>query len=155
MQYRCEDTDKRNDYWFCELTGRMLIWSDTRKKYLKLVMIDNGVYVFRPIDGGKTIRIATPKTATIDTYDLYVCSLNLLDEKEKEYLRAVVKPFMKYHDLEIVKEKIMNDYAITIIIIDLRDYSSGEIKFPLYKDKTMYQGLEENKYYNLKELLCL
>lgn len=155
MYYRCEDTDKRNDYCFGELAGRMLIWSDNRKMYLKLVMREDDVFVFRPVKGGKTIRIETPSTTPIDYYDLYVCFPNFLDEKEKEYLKAVVKPFMKYHDLEIIKERIMNDFSIKIIIIDLRDYSSGLIQFPLFKDKTMYQGLEEDKYYNLKELLCL
>lgn len=91
MYYRCEDTDKRNDYCFGELTGRMLIWSDNRKMYLKLVMKKDDVFVFRPVEGGKTIRIETPSTTPIDYYDLYVCFPNLLDEKEKEYLRACCK----------------------------------------------------------------
>lgn len=155
MKYRCEDTDKRNDYYFGELTGRMLLWHDKRKEYFKLVMKENDLYVFRPVEGGRTMRIEARSTETIDEEYLYVCSLNFLNEDEKEYLRAVVKPFIENNDLEIIKERIMMDYSLKILIINLRDYTYREIIFPLFKDKAMYQGLEEDKYYNLKELLCL
>lgn len=69
----------------------------------------------------------------------------ILDEKEKEYLRAVIRPFrnrVKY----IVKHTY---YEKEYIKIGMKGES---ISFPYFKKNTMYKGLEEYKEYTLEEL---
>ena len=65
----------------------------------------------------------------------------ILDEKEKEYLSIVLKPFM--NDIEYI---VKDEY----IIVELNDNDS--MSFPNLKDDRMYAGMEENKKYTLKEL---
>lgn len=70
----------------------------------------------------------------------------ILDEEEKEYLSAVIRPFksrIKYISKETTC--IHNHY----IFIDL---GSDDIALPIFSNKTMYKGMEADKEYTLKEL---
>jgi hypothetical protein len=73
----------------------------------------------------------------------------VLDEVEKEYLKAVIKPFrnkVKY----ITKFKCQyseNKRYINILFSD-----EGYLSFPYFKADSMYKGMELNKYYTLEEL---
>lgn len=70
----------------------------------------------------------------------------ILDDAEKEYLNAVIRPF-KIRVKCISKETtcIRNHY----IFIDL---GSDDIALPIFSNKTMYKGMEADKKYTLKEL---
>ena len=70
----------------------------------------------------------------------------ILDDAEKEYLNAVIRPF-KSRVKCISKETtcIRNHY----IFIDL---GSDDIALPIFSNKTMYKGMEADKKYTLKEL---
>ncbi len=69
----------------------------------------------------------------------------ILDEKEKEYLRAVIKPFRKKVECIFLKRSVRGDY----ITIELElEY----ISLPYFKSKTMYRGMKLDKRYTLKEL---
>ena len=70
----------------------------------------------------------------------------ILDEKEKEYLNNIIKPFRnrvtyiekrKWQDSEYIKIGIKND-----VNIDLPNFEKGK----------MYQGMESDKNYTLSEL---
>lgn len=74
----------------------------------------------------------------------------ILDEAEKEYLSAVIKPFRSRVEY-IVKWKIYNDFK-QFLHIEL--YGGDCLTFPNFKADTMYRGMEVGKYYTLKEL-CL
>ena len=78
--------------------------------------------------------------------DLYLCiEEEILDEKEKEYLRAVIRPF---RDRVKYIEKC-GGYEKDYIKIGVK----GEpIVFPFFKKNTMYKGMEQNKEYTLEEL---
>jgi hypothetical protein len=69
----------------------------------------------------------------------------ILDDIEKEYLRAVIKPFrnrVKYIKKHTYYEK---EY--------IEIYVKGEaIIFPYFKKNTMYKGMEKYKEYTLEEL---
>ena len=70
----------------------------------------------------------------------------VLDDVEKEYLSAVIRPFrsrIKYISKETTC--IHNHY----IFIDL---GSDDIALPIFSNKTMYKGMEADKEYTLKEL---
>lgn len=72
----------------------------------------------------------------------------ILDEAEKEYLRAVIKPFREKYHTYITKQKIYaGDERVQIYFIKYT-----VIKLPFFKAGTMYKGMELDKEYSLEEL---
>ena len=70
----------------------------------------------------------------------------ILDEKEKEYLNNIIKPFRnrvtyigkrKWQDSEYIKIGIINNINISL---------------PFFTKSTMYKGMESDKKYTLSEL---
>ena len=72
---------------------------------------------------------------------------SILDEAEKEYLSAVIKPF-KSRVKCIAKVKSLSGSAQFIRIELYGDY----MIFPNFKVNTMYRGMELEKKYTLEEL---
>lgn len=71
----------------------------------------------------------------------------ILDEKEKEYLSAVIKPFKD--DVEsVVKEHVSDGEYISFYM----NKSTDNFILPNFKKGTMYKGMELDKEYTLKEL---
>lgn len=74
----------------------------------------------------------------------------ILDEKEKEYLSAVIKPFRK--DVKYIKKcsfVLNNEYTECIGIY----FQNNEVLlFPSLKKDNMYKGMKTNKEYTLEEL---
>ena len=69
----------------------------------------------------------------------------ILDEVEKEYLRAVIKPFRKsitYIIKETFSDKEYIELGLDYDVIDL----------PYFKKGKMYKGMKEDKEYTLEEL---
>lgn len=83
-------------------------------------------------------------TGTIEVENGYILEKEILDEKEKEYLSAVIKPFRDRIEF-IAKRRMFDDY----ICIGLNDEA---ISLPYFKKGTMYKGMELYKEYTLKEL---
>lgn len=72
----------------------------------------------------------------------------ILDDAEREYLSAVIKPFRKMIAY-IVKAQDFDDGKQCIRII----LQNGDgMHFPYLDDDAMYKGMEVNKDYSLKEL---
>lgn len=72
----------------------------------------------------------------------------VLDDVEKEFLKAVIKPFRKMIAY-IVKAQDFDDGKQCIRII----LQNGDgIHFPYLDDDTMYKGMKKNKKYSLEEL---
>lgn len=72
----------------------------------------------------------------------------VLDDVEREYLSAVIKPFRNRVDYIMKEENICS--STEFIHIDL---SGGDIAdFPNFKVGTMYKGMEIDKSYTLQEL---
>lgn len=72
----------------------------------------------------------------------------ILDDVEKEYLSAVIRPF-KNRISDIVKINFDSEKSYIVIHIN-----SESFYFPYFKKGTMYEGMEADKKYTLKEL-CL
>ena len=69
----------------------------------------------------------------------------ILDEEEKEYLRAVIRPFrdrVKYIMKNTYYEKEFIDIGV----------NKERIGLPCFKGNTMYKGMEKHKEYTLEEL---
>lgn len=71
----------------------------------------------------------------------------ILDDEEKEYLKAVIKPF-RNRISDIVKRNYNSEESYIVIRIN----NSETIFFPKFKKGTMYEGMEIDKEYTLKEL---
>lgn len=70
----------------------------------------------------------------------------ILDAKEKEYLRNVIRPFryrVKY---------IMKDFGCNTEYIHIRLVDDDLINLPYFKQNTMYKNMELDKKYTLEEL---
>ena len=75
----------------------------------------------------------------------------ILNEKEKEYLSNVIKPFRDRVKYIIKTENSLGEY----IVIDSRLYTgwrSDVTLLPEFEKGAMYKGMEINKRYNLEEL---
>lgn len=70
----------------------------------------------------------------------------ILDEKEKEYLSAVIRPFKGRVDYI----KKLDITGIEFICIYLKN--DEDIDFPYFKKGTMYKGMKLDRRYTLKEL---
>lgn len=70
----------------------------------------------------------------------------ILDEQEKKYLSAVIRPF-RDRIKSIAKLSDLSNHYIFIRFKD-KEY----ISFPNFKKNTMYKGMKEYKDYTLEEL---
>lgn len=70
----------------------------------------------------------------------------ILDDVEKDYLSAVIKPFRK----KIKYIVIWRDGSEQFLHIEL--YDDEYVNFPNFKANTMYKGMEPNRWYSLDEL---
>ena len=73
----------------------------------------------------------------------------ILTDKEKAYLSAVIKPFRK--DVECI-EKIKTYYGEKEYIYITMKKDDDYCELPVFKKGTMYKGMEVNKRYTLEEL---
>ena len=89
-------------------------------------------------------------------YTVYKKESEILDEKEKEYLSTIIKPFKNRVEY-IIKENvnqvncfISNSKQFEHIVIKITD--SDFIFLTKFKKNTMYKKMETNKAYTLKKL---
>ncbi len=73
----------------------------------------------------------------------------ILDDKEKEYLRKVIKPFRKRIKYISLKNSV-GEYNAVYIAVYLENDDS--MTLPNFKNGTMYKNMEVKKRYTLKEL---
>ena len=71
----------------------------------------------------------------------------ILDEAEKEYLKAVIKPFKKHVKTIMKAKQVATLYAITIDIEE-----KYTIALPGFKKDEMYKGMKLEKEYTIEEL---
>lgn len=83
-------------------------------------------------------------TGTIEVENGYILEKEILDEKEKEYLSAVIKPFRDRIEYIMKVEDVLEYIAIYL--------KNERLPFPYFDKGTMYKGMELNKKYTLKEL---
>lgn len=85
-------------------------------------------------------------TGTIEVENGFIQEKEILDEAEKRYLKAVIRPF-KNTVKHISRKTTCGEECFIYIDLD-GDY----IALPSFKKETMYNGMEEDKKYTLKEL---
>jgi len=85
----------------------------------------------------------SPYTYTLET--IYERKDEILNEKEKEYLRAVIRPFRNRVE-SFYKNCFFDEEQIWISM------DNWVIKLPFFKKNTMYKGMEIDKEYSLEDL---
>ena len=78
----------------------------------------------------------------------------ILDDKEKEYLSRIIKPFKMYL-ISITKEERADREMIIIRYNDYMDRNidrASILRLPTFKKGTMYNGMQTDKQYTLEEL---
>ena len=76
----------------------------------------------------------------------------ILDDAEKQYLSAVIKPFRKYViSIRLQDVGVTSNQRVTVFY---NDYVFGRSSFalPTFKKGTMYKGMELGKKYTPEEL---
>ena len=76
----------------------------------------------------------------------------ILDDAEKRYLSAVIKPFRKYViSIRLQDVGVTSDQRVTVFY---NDYVFGRSSYALttFKKGTMYKGMEVGRKYTLEEL---
>lgn len=84
------------------------------------------------------------------TYIEDIVNPQILDESERQYLSAVIKPFRDRVDF-ICKENAIEHYGTQRIGIAFTD-ESMYMALPFFKSGTMYKGMELGNQYTLEEL---
>lgn len=88
----------------------------------------------------------------IGTLKIIKISKPILDDIEKEYLSAVIKPF-RNRVICIIKNKCLPDEYLRIHLKHYTGKDANEIIYlPCFKNGLMYKGMEINKEYTLEEL---
>lgn len=108
--------------------GGLKYWSGSPKKW-------NGSGLLEDLIIGTLTIIKIPKP--------------ILDDIEKDYLSAVIKPFR--NQVISISKKLGNYGEFIDIEIKNAEYSDG-IYLPYFKPNSMYKGMKLYKYYTLKEL---
>lgn len=85
-------------------------------------------------------------TGTIEVENGFIQEKGILDETEKRYLKSIIRPF-KNRVISICKR--VNFVGFYYILIKLKE---DTIVLPDFEKGTMYNGMEEEKIYTLKEL---
>ena len=88
-------------------------------------------------------------TGTINVEKGFIVKKEILDEAEKEYLHAVIKPFKK-RIVSIILKKFIVKRDRVFVYIELNNKNS--ILLPNFKQGTMYKNMEIDRKYTLKEL---
>lgn len=125
--------------------GDKVIWATRGNKNNKYTsIITNSCYTVKEFEyNDKVLKVLRP-TGYKTVYEV---KKEILDEEEKEYLSAVIRPF-KNRVLYISKNCNFNEENYLAIRIK-NDYT---IYLPGFKKGTMYNGMELHKKYTLKEL---
>lgn len=89
--------------------------------------------------------------------ELEISMLDILDRKEKEYLRNVIKPF-RDRVKSIAKQNYTNGYdyisiSVSYPINDCFDcFGTDSLFLPVFKSGTMYNNMKVDRKYTLEEL---
>ena len=85
-------------------------------------------------------------TGTLEVENGFIVEKEILDDAEKEYLKNVIKPFKN-------KVKYIGKYGDSRgEYINIKITSDSTMSFPYFDKNTMYEGMETDKKYTLKEL---
>lgn len=136
-------------------TGDKVTWVDRvqNKKHTRIVKSSD--YNIEQFESycvcGEVVKVLRPTGYKT----VYEAEKAILDKEEKEYLSAIIKPFKKR--IKFIEKRSCladgNKYYLHICVQSSFNIPyDEEISLPYFKDKEMYNGMRNNRKYNLKEL---
>jgi hypothetical protein len=130
-------------------TGRLIGLSEKPIKRDNLwESFGNTVFVCRYVPIFQSIRSDDKEPVSLES----IVHQQILDDVEKKYLSAVIKPFRdRVKHICRINCLGVTSSGYQYIYITLSD-DSYNIDLPLFKKDTMYQGMEPGHSYTLKEL---
>lgn len=127
--------------------GDKVVWAirdNENNKYTSIIV--NGSYTVKEFEyNDKVLKVLRPTGYKT----VYEAKKEILDEEEKKYLSAVIKPFKNRVEYIIKRLSSRNSTAEYIVIKLIND---DYITLPYFDKRTMYKGMELGKEYTLKEL---
>lgn len=127
--------------------GDKIVWvfgNDKNNKYTSIIT-ENGYTVKEFEAYNKVLNVLRPTGYKT----VYKAKKEILDEEEKKYLSAVIKPFKNRVEYIIKK---LSFYNRTAEYIEIELINDDCIMLPYFDKRTMYKGMEIDKKYTLKEL---
>lgn len=127
---------------------------DLTKLTFKIEGENNPSQVFKILDGTNVV-FEKPILLNRVSLSLFLSWLeeeyvpDILTDKEKAYLSAVIKPFRKR--IEYI-EKTDNYYVDGKQFLSIGLVTDDHCYLPFFKKGTMYKGMEANKAYTLEDL---
>ena len=127
---------------------------DLTKLTFKIEGENNPSQVFKILDGTNVV-FEKPILLNRAHLSLFLSWLeeeyvpDILTDKEKDYLSAIIKPFRK--DIKYI-EKFKSNYVGKEYIYIVMKKDDDYCKLPRFFKGTMYRGMELNKRYTLEEL---
>ncbi len=120
--------------------------------------------ILEEIDNCKNLSVAIMKVYEMHSEDLsnneisclnWLCSKYvepILSKEEKKYLSSVIAPFK--NDVESIEKTKFENKGFETISVYVRTCADRveEIRFPRFKEGTMYKNMELGRSYRLKEL---
>lgn len=97
----------------------------------------------------KNIRFEDKEPTSIES----IVHPQILDDAEKKYLSAVIRPF-RYRAVFVKKIYHVGNYEQIIVRVKsiATDTDIADIPFPFFNEGQMYKGMKLNKEYTLEEL---
>ena len=114
---------------------------DKNRYYFKSDFIEKVDTFYKTLPNDFSGKLTIEKGQVIKKED----KKEILDEVEKEYLKAVIKPFRKR--MTCIKKSRYFNYEFIILNLD-----NDGIFLPGFKKGKMYKGMKEDKEYTLEEL---
>ena len=126
---------------------------DLTKLTFKIEGENNPSQVFKILDGTNVV-FEKPILLNRADLSLFLSWLEqeykppILDEKEKAYLSAVIKPFRKDVECIVKFKRYSGEKEYIYMTMKRDDYCT----LPIFEKGTMYKGMEANERYTLEEL---
>ena len=135
-----------------------MTFEEAIKKYEKVKKSHwqkKGFYITADIAGDIVDASGIPVVLNIldleDDWEEYTEPQEILDKEEKEYLRAVIKPFRNRIDY-ITRFDSDDGIVISLKCSEVPPYNVGVITLPWFIKKEAYRGMIIRKRYTLEEL---
>lgn len=114
----------------------------------KYKIIDTGIYFFDEEDNLWYSAWSMASVLLRGNFQIIKLPKPILDEKEKEYLSYIIRPF-RSEIISIYKQR-SDSHRNEWININFKN--DIEMVFPSFRSGTMYKGMELDKKYTLEEL---
>ena len=122
--------------------NRHLLKGEFHNYWFKLAFFEKVNTFYKTFPNNYSGKLTIEKGQVIEKED----KREILDEVEKEYLRAVIKPFRK--EIRSIMKVEYDEEAY--IQINFHNYCNTS--FPFFENGTMYKGMEADKEYSLEDL---